>query len=147
MQTLYRPPHLNRAIRWLPAALALGAVWMALAPVSRAEDGSAVGPAGRAAVAGQSSIPLQTAAPTMRPTEDPLNPRPKVCPALYTKAPASAIAAAVANASTVGGWGKPCSPNRPIGYWNPPRSWLSLHNWSKAYHPLFNPIEWRCGCG
>lgn len=71
---------------------------------------------------------------------------PMVCPRLAGTAPASAIAAALANPTGVSGYGRPCHPNLPPGPLNWPRRWLSLRNLNVPYHPLFNALIFKCGC-
>jgi len=48
--------------------------------------------------------------------------------------------------SRTGGWGELCHPSLPPSIWNVRRSWLSLVDPAKPYHPLFNGMVWKCGC-
>jgi hypothetical protein len=53
---------------------------------------------------------------------------------------------AVSHPSQVHGYGITCNPNVPIGPTNPFRNKLTLINPNVRYHPVFNPLVWRCGC-
>lgn len=69
------------------------------------------------------------------------------CPGLEVKAPAAAIAAALANGAGVGGYGLACNPNVPMNpVSNPARTRLSLRNVNVPYHPVYNGFVWKCGC-
>lgn len=101
-----------------------------------------------------SPVPL-TAVPgdptvTPRPTSaGPTEPGPddvKSCPQLDGRAPAAAIAAAMAAPNRVAGYGLRCSANLPGSPLNPYRRNLMLRNIALAYHPLFNGFALRCGC-
>lgn len=101
-----------------------------------------------------SPVPL-TAVPggptvTPRPTSaGPTEPGPddvKSCPQLDGRAPAAAIAAAMAAPNRVAGYGLRCSANLPGSPANPYRRNLTLRNIALAYHPLFNGFALRCGC-
>ncbi len=96
--------------------------------------------------------PPATARPTAgpRPTGgaggDPWVPpaaEPASCPQLQGRVPDAAVAAALAN--------PPqdymlCNPNVPIGPDNLYRDKLSLQDGNKPYHPIFNRLQWKCGC-
>jgi len=57
-----------------------------------------------------------------------------------------AIADALANPAKVAGWGQPCNPSLPPGPMNPPRTTLGLKVPGKPYHPLYNGLQYTCGC-
>jgi|GEM_PF-6714545 len=59
----------------------------------------------------------------------------------------AAIDAALADPSRVGGWGQPCRLGQPLGPMNPPRRWLDLRNGNLPWHPVFNGVVFKCGCG
>jgi len=85
-----------------------------------------------------------TAAPT--PTPTPLAAGgPQLGPSLTGRVPAAAIAAALADPSSVWGWNVPCNPNVPVGPHNPLRRTLRLQNPNVPYHPLFNGLVFACG--
>lgn len=88
------------------------------------------------AVPSATRVPLPTATP----------PTANVCPKLGARVPAAAINQALANPPAVGGWLVLCNPNRPPGPLNGLRNWLSPRNPAQAFHPLFNGLEWKCGC-
>ena len=56
------------------------------------------------------------------------------------------IADALANPDRVGGWGQRCNPGQPASPTNQLRTWLSLQQVSKPYHPLFTSLVYKCGC-
>jgi uncharacterized protein YegL len=134
-------------------------------PVSVAADGLLVDSLGRQRtfpfpnlilhVVDLPALPTPTAFPTWTPTpartERPPAPTatpiaPRLCASLAGRVPDAVMAAAMANPERIGGWGKPCSPNLPPGPSNPARQSLSLQQPSKPYHPLFNGLEFKCGC-
>ena len=39
-----------------------------------------------------------------------------------------------------------CNPNAPIGPQNLYRDKLTLQDVNKPYHPIFNRLQWKCGC-
>ncbi len=88
--------------------------------------------------------PVET--PTLVPTA--LPPTGNVCPHIlrFNKVPQAAVNAAVANPRAVRGYNQPRDEGKPVGPYNPPRLWLSLHAYSKPYHPLFNSLEYKVGC-
>ena len=69
-----------------------------------------------------------------------------VCRLILRKVPPAAIAAAMANPSTVPGWERPCRSNLPPGPWNGKARTLSLRRLSVQYHDLYNPLVFACGC-
>lgn len=71
---------------------------------------------------------------------------PKACPSLENKVPTDVIASALANPSSVLGWGMPSNPSLPPSRYNPYRTWLTLQRPSTPYHPLFNSVEFKAGC-
>ncbi len=70
----------------------------------------------------------------------------RVCPGTAARAPADAIAAALARPDTVAGWGQRCSAQLPPGPTNPLRQNLSLARPGRPYHPIANGLVWACGC-
>lgn len=70
----------------------------------------------------------------------------RVCPDAAARAPAEAIAAALAGPDQVAGWGQRCSPNLPPGPLNPLRAHLRLARPGRPYHPIANGLVWGCGC-
>lgn len=70
----------------------------------------------------------------------------RVCPGTAARAPADAIAAALARPDTVAGWGLRCSAQLPPGPTNPLRGSLSLARPGRPYHPIANGLVWACGC-
>jgi hypothetical protein len=64
----------------------------------------------------------------------------------FGRVPPQAIADALANPSHVFGWQVPCNPSVPSSAANRPRIYLSLHAINKPYHPLWNQLEYKCGC-
>jgi hypothetical protein len=64
----------------------------------------------------------------------------------FDRVPAQAIADALANPARVYGWQMSCNASVPPGMFNRPRTYLSVHNIAVAYHPLWNALEYKCGC-
>lgn len=89
--------------------------------------------------------PTATLVPTPI-TPTPAPPTPRQCPGLDRLVPRQAIDDALANPHRVAGWDQLCNPGLPPGPFNAPRTTLSLSAPSKPYHPLFNGVEFRCGC-
>jgi len=90
--------------------------------------------------------PTLTPRPTSTPGPTAGPPIGKLCPGLDAKAPAAVIADALANPDKVNGWGQRCRPGLPPSAWNTPRTYLSLRDTGKPYHPLFNGLQYKCGC-
>ncbi len=95
--------------------------------------------------------PTPTVTPTITPTPKPVTPTPvpplpRQCPGLDRLVPRQAIDDALANPGRVGGWGQRCNPGLPPGPFNALRTTLGLTAPSKPYHPLFNGVEYKCGC-
>lgn len=88
--------------------------------------------------------PTRTAIP---PTPTPAPPDMNVCPRLTARLPRAAIDAALADPTRIGGWGVPCRVGQPVGPMNPLRRWLDLRNANQPWHPLFNGVVFKCGCG
>lgn len=84
--------------------------------------------------------------PPPGPTPTPTHPLPQLCPGLAARVPAAAISQAMNDPASVNGWGERCNPGQPPGPWNGPRTRLTLHNSGVAFHPLYNSVEWSCGC-
>jgi hypothetical protein len=80
-----------------------------------------------------------TPVPTVPPSE-------KVCEFIIGKVPPQVISAALASASSVRGYGLLCNPNLPESGWNHERTNLSMEHTGLPYHPLYNSLEWKCGC-
>jgi hypothetical protein len=97
------------------------------------------------------TVTLTPALPPPAPSATPVSPTPvppgvNVCPQIVNKVPASAISAAIANPRRVSGYNQPLDPGKPVGMFNPPRMWLSIHSYHKPFHPLFNSLEFKIGC-
>jgi hypothetical protein len=69
-----------------------------------------------------------------------------VCPQILRVVPASAINAAVANPRSIRGFNQPRDVGKPESPYNPRRTWLSIHAYSKPFHPIFNSLEYKVGC-
>lgn len=92
--------------------------------------------------------PLPTPRPTTLPAPLPtLIPEIIVCRGLDERVPTDAISAAELDPASIAGYRQPCYPNRPPGPWNGIRGYLDLQRRGVPYHPLFNGLVWRCGCG
>lgn len=89
-------------------------------------------------------VPVPTAVP---PTPTPAPPEAAPCPRLATRLPRAAIDAALADPTRIGGWGVPCRAGQPVGPMNPLRRWLDLRNANLPWHPVFNGVVFKCGCG
>jgi hypothetical protein len=85
--------------------------------------------------------------PTPSPTPPPPSPVPTAlaCGSALGRVPRAAIDAALANPHAYG-WGEACNPGRPVGPGNPLKTSLALRNPGVAYHPLANPLVFKCGC-
>lgn len=93
------------------------------------------------ATPGGPTAEVPTAAP--KPT---LDSSPEICEAIKSRVPAAVINDAVAAPDKVAGHGQSCNPNLPVGANNPLRRYLGLRNPASPYHPIFNGIQWKCGC-
>lgn len=87
---------------------------------------------------------LPTNTPTRLPSATPGGLVP--CPSLIGRVPAAAIAVALAQPDRVSGYNLLCNPNRPAAPHNHFRRSLTIRNLGVAYHPLLNPIVFKCGC-
>ena len=83
--------------------------------------------------------------PTVAPKPT-VNNSPEICEAIKSRVPAAVINEAVTAPDKVAGYGQTCNPNLPVGANNPLRRYLGLRNPSSPYHPIFNSIQWKCGC-
>jgi hypothetical protein len=137
----------TRHIRFIAlATTVLVASLLAAVTMPSAQAGSPAPESARQAdgpLADDTALPPPTAVPTAAPTV--VNYR--VCPYLMTRVPAMRINHSLANANNTYGWNLRCSPNQPPGPFNPIRQWLGLRDRGRAWHPLFNDIVWKCGCG
>lgn len=70
---------------------------------------------------------------------------PKACPNVSRYVPAAVIANALANPTTIQGWGQLCFPSQPPSPYNVRRTWLVLDR-PVAFHPLYNSVVFECGC-
>jgi hypothetical protein len=52
----------------------------------------------------------------------------------------------LANPEGVRGWGELCNPGVPPSPANILRRQLSIQNIGAPYHPLSNPVVFKCGC-
>jgi hypothetical protein len=71
---------------------------------------------------------------------------PQLCNYIQNKAPLAAIQAALANPTTVMGWGQLCNPAIMPGWFNGRRNHLSILKLGEPYHPQYNPLVYKCGC-
>ena len=69
-----------------------------------------------------------------------------VCDIASSKVPTQIINDAVANPGNYYGYDLACNPNLPLSVVNPLRRMLSMNQPNKPFHPLFNSVEWKCGC-
>lgn len=83
---------------------------------------------------------------TFVPDEDPTEVIPQVCRAVISRVPMAAITAALANPDKVFGWGKLCYLGLPPSPGNHIRNMLSIKNSSVPYNPVYNSVQWSCGC-
>jgi hypothetical protein len=88
--------------------------------------------------------PVPTALPPV--TTPTVAPAGNVCPQILKLVPAAAINAAVQNPGAVYGFNRVRDPGKPESPFNQRRTWLSIHAYSKPYHPLFNALEYKVGC-
>lgn len=86
--------------------------------------------------------PSASPTPLVDPSPDPQ----RDCPGLRDRAPAAAIAQAIARPAAVPGWGIACRVGEPVGQLNPLRRWLDLRNGKLPWHPMFNDVVYKCGC-
>ncbi len=70
---------------------------------------------------------------------------PKACPSVSRYVPGVVIANALANPTTIQGWGQLCFPSQPPSPYNVRRTWLVLDR-PVAFHPLYNSVVYECGC-
>lgn len=64
------------------------------------------------------------------------------------RVPSADVAAALANPDQIAGWGVPRNPNIPYNpYLNPYRTCLTLRNLAVPYHPTYNKLVYKAGCG
>ena len=65
------------------------------------------------------------------------------CPQIQGRVPDAAVQAMLGNPPS-----EPmlCNPNAPIGPHNLYRDKLALQDGNKPYHPIFNRLQWKCGC-
>lgn len=89
---------------------------------------------------------VTSAPPTAVPTRPSGTGEAQMCDRLTGRVPAAAIAEALANPDSVGGWNQRCFPGLPEGPNNGLRQYLGLTNPGLPFHPLFNTLIWRCGC-
>ncbi len=98
---------------------------------------------------GPTNTPNPNVTPTatrVQATLPPPDPQANKCAGLENKVPPAVIAGALANPTSIAGWGQACNPNLPPSAFNTLRVWLSLLDWGKSYHPLYNPVQYKCGC-
>ena len=62
------------------------------------------------------------------------------------RVPAAAISSAMANPDRVSGYRQRCNLNVPVAPWNGMRTRLSVRNVGVPYHPMANPLVFKCGC-
>jgi len=93
--------------------------------------------------------PTPTARPM--PTDTPLPPTEPaptgpVCPQIARLVPQAVIDTAVANPSSISGYNQPHDPAKPVGPYNPLRTWLSMLDISKPFHPVHNSVVYKAYC-
>jgi len=130
-----------RGRRLGPAALAV-TVLLSLAGVVMVPGGLAT--AGSAVPRQATETPVPTALP---PVDTPtVAPAGNVCPQILKVVPPAAINAAVQNPGAVRAFNQLRDAGKPESPFNLRRTWLSIHAYSKPYHPLFNSLEFKVGC-
>lgn len=70
----------------------------------------------------------------------------RACASIIGRVPVAAVSDAVANPERVFGWRQPLNPALPPGPGNPLRTWLTMRDLGKAFHPIFNPLVYKAGC-
>jgi hypothetical protein len=70
----------------------------------------------------------------------------RACPGLVGRVPAAAISVALADPQIVNGYNLLCNPSRPEDPFNHYRRSLSIRNPGAPYHPVSNPLVFKCGC-
>jgi hypothetical protein len=87
------------------------------------------------------------------PTPSPEPPRPtidpnqaKICDYLSARVPPAVINDAIANPSSIRGFGEAQNPSLPPGPNNPMKMHLGLQNPAVPFHPLFNSVLYKVGC-
>jgi hypothetical protein len=70
-----------------------------------------------------------------------------ICGEARRAVPAAEIDAALLHPERYPGWQQPRSPGLAPGPGNPWRDCLGLRNPGARYHPVWNPLAWRVGCG
>ncbi len=92
-------------------------------------------------------LPTDTPEPTVTfPPATPAGMEVTVGAGLSRRVPPMVVADALANPDGQHGWGRLCQPGVPPSPFNTVRSVLCLQNMGKPYHPMFNPLVWKCGC-
>lgn len=69
-----------------------------------------------------------------------------LCSFVRGRVPTAVIDSALANPAQVRGWGELCNPALPPSPSNILRTSLSIQNIAAPYHPLSNPLVYKCGC-
>ena len=95
-------------------------------------------------IPGPSATPTSPA--TSTPTPPPAHPDAMACPRLDIKVPRAVIDAALANPAAVAGWGHYCWHHLKPSPFNQLRRALDITNPNKPYHPMYNPLVFKCGC-
>jgi hypothetical protein len=92
----------------------------------------------------EAPTPTNTAAASATPLATPV--LANVCPFILDRVPLASINLALAQPDRINGYQTLCFPNRPPSPTNGLRTWLSIRNISVRYHPLHNPLVFKCGC-
>jgi hypothetical protein len=92
------------------------------------------------------SAPPTLVSPTVAATATLVPTQGRACASLVGRVPVAAVSDAVANPERVFGWRQPLNPALPPGPGNPLRTWLTVRDLGKAYHPIFNPLVYKAGC-
>lgn len=107
--------------------------------------GQAFGCSGNAVADRDQNFVTYASPEALAPTPEPTPPS-VVCPQILGRVPPAAIAAALADPSSVEGHDQLQDPGKPEGPFNPRRLRLSLRALALPYHPLFNGLVYRAGC-
>lgn len=95
---------------------------------------------------GPSETPGPTPTGGSGPTPAPTAASPQVCPQLTGRVPDAVVADALANPADVKGWGMPANGSLPVSPYNPLRTRLSMMDYGKQFHPIYNSVVFKAGC-
>jgi hypothetical protein len=80
------------------------------------------------------------------PTPVPTAAMPQACPQLTGRVPDAVVTGALANPESIQGWGQPANSSLPVSPQNRLRTRLSLKDYGKPYHPIYNSVVFKAGC-